>query len=212
MRKNLKYLYMNSIIPKTPGQSRYMSVLQSDKPIIIATGPAGSGKTMFACQVASEKIKTREYSKLILTRPIVAADEDMGYLPGEVERKMEPWTKPMIEIFEKYLTRGEMNARVSIEPLGFMRGRTFDNSYIIADEMQNSTVNQMKMLLTRIGENTKIIVTGDVEQSDLGLEDNGLYDLLHRIGDDELEYSERVQMTNDDIVRHPAINELLQYY
>jgi len=203
---------MNSIIPKTPGQSRYMSVLQSDKPIIIATGPAGSGKTMFACQVASEKIKTREYSKLILTRPIVAADEDMGYLPGEVERKMEPWTKPMIEIFEKYLTRGEMNARVSIEPLGFMRGRTFDNSYIIADEMQNSTVNQMKMLLTRIGENTKIIVTGDVEQSDLGLEDNGLYDLLHRIGDDELEYSERVQMTNDDIVRHPAINELLQYY
>lgn len=212
MRKNLKYLYMNSIIPKTPGQSRYMSVLQSDKPIIIATGPAGSGKTMFACQVASEKIKTREYSKLILTRPIVAADEDMGYLPGEVERKMEPWTKPMIEIFEKYLTRGEMNARVSIEPLGFMRGRTFDNSYIIADEMQNSTVNQMKMLLTRIGENTKIIVTGDVEQSDLGLEDNGLYDLLHRIGDDELEYSERVKMTNDDIVRHPAINELLQYY
>jgi len=203
---------MNSIIPKTPGQSRYMSVLQSDKPIIIATGPAGSGKTMFACQVASEKIKTREYSKLILTRPIVAADEDMGYLPGEVERKMEPWTKPMIEIFEKYLTRGEMNARVSIEPLGFMRGRTFDNSYIIADEMQNSTVNQMKMLLTRIGENTKIIVTGDVEQSDLGLEDNGLYDLLHRIGDDELEYSERVKMTNDDIVRHPAINELLEYY
>ena len=203
---------MNSIIPKTPGQSRYMSVLQSDKPIIIATGPAGSGKTMFACQVASEKIKTREYSKLILTRPIVAADEDMGYLPGEVERKMEPWTKPMIEIFEKYLTRGEMNARVSIEPLGFMRGRTFDNSYIIADEMQNSTVNQMKMLLTRIGENTKIIVTGDVEQSDLGLEDNGLYDLLHRIGADELEYSERVKMTNDDIVRHPAINELLQYY
>jgi phosphate starvation-inducible PhoH-like protein len=189
-----------------------MSVLQSDKPIIIATGPAGSGKTMFACQVASEKIKTREYSKLILTRPIVAADEDMGYLPGEVERKMEPWTKPMIEIFEKYLTRGEMNARVSIEPLGFMRGRTFDNSYIIADEMQNSTVNQMKMLLTRIGENTKIIVTGDVEQSDLGLEDNGLYDLLYRIGDDELEYSERVQMTNDDIVRHPAINELLEYY
>ena len=203
---------MNSIIPKTPGQSRYMSVLQSNKPIIIATGPAGSGKTMFACQVASEKIKTREYSKLILTRPIVAADEDMGYLPGEVERKMEPWTKPMIEIFEKYLTRGEMNARVSIEPLGFMRGRTFDNSYIIADEMQNSTVNQMKMLLTRIGENTKIIVTGDVEQSDLGLEDNGLYDLLHRIGDDELEYSERVKMTNDDIVRHPAINELLEYY
>ncbi len=78
--------------------------------------------------------------------------------------------------------------------------------------MQNSTVNQMKMLLTRIGENTKIIVTGDVEQSDLGLEDNGLYDLLYRIGDDELEYSERVQMTNDDIVRHPAINELLEYY
>ena len=108
----------------------------------------------------------------IRTSIITPADEDMGYLPGEMERKMEPWAKPMMEIMENYLTHNQINARTYIEPLGFMRGRTFTNSFIIADEMQNSTPNQMKMLLTRVGENTKLVVTGDTSQSDLG-EENG---------------------------------------
>ena len=89
--------------PKTPGQCEYLRVIQSPKPIIIATGPAGSGKTMFGCQVAAEKLINKECNRLILTRPIVAADEDMGYLPGEMERKMEPWTRPMMDVFENYL-------------------------------------------------------------------------------------------------------------
>ena len=87
--------------PKTPGQCEYLRVIQSQKPIIIATGPAGSGKTMFGCQVAAEKLVNKECNRLILTRPIVAADEDMGYLPGEMERKMEPWTRPMMDVFRK---------------------------------------------------------------------------------------------------------------
>ena len=106
--------------PKTAGQCKYMRVLQSHKPIIIATGPAGSGKTMFACQLAAENLLNRNINRLVLTRPIVGADEDMGYLPGEMERKMEPWTKPMIDVFENYLTRGQLEHHVHIEPLGLL--------------------------------------------------------------------------------------------
>ena len=195
--------------PKTPGQCKYMLALRSPKPIVVATGPAGSGKTMLACHVGMEHINTVFRGKVILTRPIVAADEDMGYLPGDMDKKMEPWTKPMFDIFEKYLTHNQMDRCISIEPLGYMRGRTFNNTVIIADEMQNSTPNQMKMLLTRIGENTKLIVTGDLEQSDLG-EENGLAELVYKLHGMDLEYIDHVKMTDDDIVRHPAVNEVLK--
>ena len=197
--------------PKTPGQCEYLRVVQSPKPIIIATGPAGSGKTMFGCQVAAEKLINKECNRLILTRPIVAADEDMGYLPGEMERKMEPWPRPMMDVFENYLTRNQLEKHVCIEPLGFMRGRTFNDSFIIADEMQNSTPNQMKMLLTRLGDNSKMIVMGDLKQSDLGAR-NGLADLVKRINGLELEYIEHVIMDNEDILRHPAVAEILKLY
>ena len=197
--------------PKTPGQCEYLRVIQSPKPIIIATGPAGSGKTMFGCQVAAEKLANKECKRLILTRPIVAADEDMGYLPGEMERKMEPWIRPMMDVFENYLTRNQLEKHVCIEPLGFMRGRTFNDSFIIADEMQNSTPNQMKMLLTRLGDNSKMIVMGDLKQSDLGPR-NGLADLVKRIKGLELEYIEHVIMDDEDILRHPAVAEILKLY
>tara|TARA_B100001996_G_scaffold196545_1_gene150591 strand:+ start:625 stop:1230 length:606 start_codon:yes stop_codon:yes gene_type:complete len=199
-------------IPKTPGQIEYVRVLQSHKPIIIATGPAGSGKTMFACQYAAEQIKNKEYKRIILTRPIVAADEDMGYLPGEMERKMEPWIRPMVDVFEMQLTRNQLERCVKIEPLGFMRGRTFNDSFIIGDEMQNSTPNQMKMLLTRIGENSKMIVMGDLRQSDLINKKNGLGDLVHKLKGNEFEYVEHVIMNDDDILRHPAVAEILTIY
>ena len=197
--------------PKTPGQCEYLRVMQSPKPIIIATGPAGSGKTMFGCQVAAEKLANKECKRLILTRPIVAADEDMGYLPGEMERKMEPWIRPMMDVFENYLTRNQLEKHVCIEPLGFMRGRTFNDSFIIADEMQNSTPNQMKMLLTRLGDNSKMIVMGDLKQSDLGAK-NGLSDIVKRIKGLDLKYIEHVIMDDEDILRHPAVAEILKLY
>ena len=195
--------------PKTAGQCKYMLALRSPKPIIVGTGPAGSGKTMLACQIAIEHIHSSFRGKVILTRPIVAADEDMGYLPGDIDKKMEPWTKPAYDIFEKYLSHNQLERCITIEPLGYMRGRTFDNTVIIADEMQNSTPNQMQMLLTRIGTNTKLIVTGDLEQSDLG-EHNGLAELIHKLGGMDLKYIEHVQMDDDDIVRHPAVGEVLK--
>jgi phosphate starvation-inducible PhoH-like protein len=194
--------------PKTPGQCKYALALRSNKPIVIGTGPAGSGKTMLACQIALEHVAKYQRPKIVLTRPIVAADEDMGYLPGDMDQKMEPWTKPMFDIFEQYFSYNQIDRFVKIEPLGYMRGRTFNNTLIIADEMQNATPNQMKMLLTRVGEGTKLIVTGDLEQSDLGSE-NGLEDLIYRMQCQELEYITHVEMEDEDIVRHPAVKEVL---
>ena len=194
--------------PQTAGQCKYMLALRSNRPIIIGTGPAGSGKTMLACQIATEHISKHPRARVVLTRPIVAADEDMGYLPGDMDQKMEPWTRPMYDIFEQSMTHNQMDRCISIEPLGYMRGRTFHHTLIIADEMQNSTPNQMKLLLTRIGEGTKIIVTGDLEQSDLE-GDNGLENLVYKMQCTELDYIQHVEMGDDDIVRHQAVKEVL---
>ena len=194
--------------PKTPGQCRYMLALRSNKPIVIGTGPAGSGKTMLACQIAMEHILKYPRAKVVITRPIVAADEDMGYLPGDMDEKMEPWTRPMYDIFEQFMTHNQMDRCIRIEPLGYMRGRTFNQTLIIADEMQNATSNQMKMLLTRIGIETKLVVTGDLEQSDLG-SDNGLENLVYKMQCLDLDYIEHVEMEDEDIIRHPAVKEVL---
>ena len=195
--------------PKTPGQCKYMLALRSPKPIVVGTGPAGSGKTMLACHVAIEHVSRFQRPRIVLTRPIVATDEDMGYLPGDMDQKMEPWTRPMYDIFEQSMTHTQMDRFITVEPLGYMRGRTFTDTLIIADEMQNSTPNQMKMLLTRIGEGTKLIVTGDLEQSDLG-KDNGLENLIYKMQCIELEYITHVEMGDADIVRHPAVKEILK--
>lgn len=194
--------------PKTSGQCKYMLALRSSKPIIIGTGPAGTGKTMLACNIATEHILKHPRARVVLTRPIVAADEDMGYLPGDMDQKMEPWTRPMYDIFEQSMTHNQMDRCICIEPLGYMRGRTFNHTLIIADEMQNSTPNQMKLLLTRLGEGTKIVVTGDLEQSDLE-GDNGLENLVYKMQCMELDYIQHVEMEDDDIVRHPAVKEVL---
>jgi len=201
--KTLNSIYMN--FPKTPGQCRYMLALRSPKPIVIGTGPAGSGKTMLACQIALDHVQKQQRPRIVLTRPIVAADEDIGYLPGDMNEKMEPWIKPMFE----YFSYNQIERYVTIEPLGYMRGRTFSNTLIIADEMQNTTPSQMKMLLTRVGEGTKLIVTGDLEQSDLG-PDNGLADIIYNMQCQDLEYIVHVEMGDVDIVRHPAVKEVLR--
>ena len=196
--------------PLTSGQFRYYLSLQSPKPIVVVTGPAGTGKTLLACDFAMNEIyKYNQARRVLLTRPIVAADESIGYLPGDVDNKMEPWTKPMYDIFGKYLTKNQMDRHITIEPLGYMRGRTFSNSIIIADEMQNSTFTQMRLLLTRIGEDSKLIITGDLNQSDLG-SDNGLEQLLYKMDGLDLDYITHVNMDTSDVKRHPAVEEILK--
>jgi phosphate starvation-inducible PhoH-like protein len=178
------------------------------KAIVVAAGPAGCGKTLFACQVAAQKLASNQITKIIVTRPAVSADEDLGFLPGKLEKKMDPWVRPMFEIFE----RERVQRSVEIVPLAYMRGRTFKNSFIIADEMQNSTPNQMKMVMTRIGDDSKMVVTGDLEQSDLHFKTNGLQDLFYRISEKDLEYIDQILFENEDIQRHPAVSEVLSIY
>ena len=198
--------------PKTAGQCKYMLALRSSKPIIIGTGPAGTGKTMLACNIATEHILKYPRARVVLTRPIVAADEDMGYLPGDMDQKMEPWTRPMYDIFEQSMTHNQMDRCICIEPLGYMRGRTFNHTLIIADEMQNSTPNQMKMLLTRIGEGSKMVITGDPKQHDRKYEDNGLKDIRSRLDGKDNKRIECITFDFADIERSPIVRDILEIY
>lgn len=204
------------LTPRGPVQTRYLKTLHSNlKPLVIATGPAGSGKTLFACQAAAESLTKGRFKKLILTRPIVSVDEELGFLPGNIDEKMDPWTRPMFDILENYYSKNQIaymvkSKTIEISPLAYMRGRTFENSFVIGDEMQNATQNQMKMMLTRLGENSKMVITGDADQCDVP--DSGLVDLIHRMSDRELEYLDHIMLTDDDIQRHPAVREILGMY
>ena len=208
-------------IPLTNNQFKYINSLTNQlKAITIGVGPAGTGKTMFACQTAANALYEKKCGKIVLTRPIVAVDEMMGYLPGTIDDKMNPWTRPMFDVFENYFTATRMkqlltDKTIEIAPLGFMRGRTLSNTFIVADEMQNSTTNQMKMLLTRIGENSKMVLTGDLEQCDLPPSTmNGLVDIVTRVQsyDRQLQYIDLVVMDHHDIQRHPTVSEILEVY
>jgi phosphate starvation-inducible PhoH-like protein len=192
-------------------------MLKDDKKsIIIAHGPAGCGKTLLATQNGIDLMKQQKIGKIVITRPVVGADEDIGFLPGSLQRKMEPWTRPLIDIFYKNYTVNRVqkmirDEQIEIAPLAFMRGRTFENAYIIADEMQNTTVNQFKMLLTRIGEGSKLVITGDLDQTDRG-KNNGMADFLHKLGRNYSKYITNVQLMGEDIVRHKAVTEALKIY
>ena len=204
------------LLPKTPVQVKYLKALRSNlKPLVVATGPAGSGKTLFACQTAAEGLAAGKFKKMILTRPIVSVDEELGFLPGNIDEKMDPWTRPMFDILQNYYSKSQIthmvkSKTVEISPLAYMRGRTFEDSFIIGDEMQNTTQNQMKMMLTRLGENSKMVITGDADQCDV--QESGLVDLIYRMSDQELEYLDHIVLSDEDIQRHPAVREILGMY
>jgi phosphate starvation-inducible PhoH-like protein len=204
--------------PKNKHQEQYVSMLnKKSKKIILCCGPAGTGKTLFATEYGIRNFLFGTYEKLIFTRPSVSVDEDLGYLPGSLEEKMAPWIRPIYDILYQFITPMEVKQYIEdkvieISPLGYMRGRTFKNAWIIADEMQNSTISQMKMLLTRLGENSKLVITGDLEQYDKPSELNGLEDFLNKFKGKRSSSITSFEFDRRDILRENVVQEVLDIY
>ena len=204
--------------PKPGSQREYFNLLsQRTKKIIVATGPAGTGKTLFATEMGVKNFLMNHVEKIIFTRPSVTVDEDLGYLPGTLEEKMAPWVRPIYDILYSFISPKDVislieEKHIEISPLGFMRGRTFKNCWIIADEMQNSTTSQMKMLLTRLGENTRLIITGDLDQPDRPNDLNGLDDFLDKFKGKRSSSITSVEFANNDIQREEVVKEVLEIY
>jgi len=204
--------------PRNTTQEKYIKELNKKlNKIIVATGPAGTGKTLLGTEYAIKEFLLGHCDKLIFTRPSVSVDEELGFLPGTLEEKMAPWIRPIYDILYNFIYPSEVtklieDKLIEISPLGFMRGRTFKNCWIIADEMQNSTPLQMKMILTRLGENSRLIITGDLEQHDRGNEINGLDDFLNKFKGKRSDSISSVEFNKDDIEREKIIKEILEIY
>jgi phosphate starvation-inducible PhoH-like protein len=223
MKSSFSSKRTNSLyLPKTEHQQKYFDSLQNKTTsFVIAHGPAGTGKTLFACMEAVECLKRGDVSKIILTRPMIPVDEEeFGFLPGNLMSKMDPWTRPMFDIFSEFYPFAELTGMVQrgvieVSPLAFMRGRTFHQSFVLADEMQNSSPSQMKMLATRIGRNSKLVVTGDLQQTDLSLP-NGLQDFLNKLHPYQLHSSvpeiDVIQMDETDVSRSALVSRIVDIY
>lgn len=204
------------LLPRNTAQETYVEALL-EKRMIFAVGPAGTGKTLLAVLRAIQALRAQEITKIIITRPAVSVDEKHGFLPGDLNAKMEPWTRPIFDVFEEHYgvieTKQMLETGViEIAPLGFMRGRTFKHAYIIADEMQNATPDQMKMLLTRIGERSSMVLTGDLKQHDRGFEKNGLLDFLERFKKYPSRNMSICTFGREHIERDPLVAEVLGIY
>jgi phosphate starvation-inducible PhoH-like protein len=203
----------------TEAQGQLISQIQS-KDITLVTGPAGTGKTYVAAGLAAEYLDTKQVSKIIITRPMVACGEDMGFLPGEKEEKYAPWVAPIMDVLEERLGKGYVeylikSKRIITSPLQFMRGSSLKDAFIICDEAQNITPDQMKMFLTRIGEGSKMVIDGDMRQSDLvdkrGVRQlSGLQDAVQRL--EHIPQIGFVEFDRADIVRHGITRKILDAY
>lgn len=206
------------ITPKNFHQDDLLGYLEDDNVnIVFAVGPAGTGKTMISTLAGIKELKGNNIDKFVVTRPAVSVDEQHGFLPGTLQEKMAPWTRPIFDLVEEYYTPDQIeymvnDNKIEIAPLAYMRGRTFKNSFIIADEMQNATDSQMKMLLTRIGEGSKLVITGDLAQHDRGYESNGLKLFIERLMKYSSDRIKLVQFDTGDIERHPVVDEVLRMY
>lgn len=215
----IKRKAQSPISPLTEAQGQMISQIVS-KDIIFVNGCAGTGKTYVSAALAAEALENNQIEKIIITRPMQGCDEDMGFLPGDESEKYAPWCEPVMDVLEERLGKSYVKnliklGRIQCKPLMFMRGKSLSDAWILADEMQNATPDQMKMLLTRIAENSKLIIDGDIKQSDLkdgrGVRQlSGLTDALSKLkGIPEIGF---VEFTRDDIVRHGIIRKILDRY
>ena len=203
------------IKPKTIGQKDYIKTIQQ-KPVTIGVGPAGTGKTYLAVAAAVAAFREKEVSRIILTRPAVEAGERLGFLPGDLQSKVDPYLRPLYdalfdmlgaETYQKYLERGN----IEVAPLAYMRGRTLDDSFIILDEAQNTSREQMKMFLTRMGFGSKVVITGDVTQIDLPTDKvSGLKEAMKVLRD--VEGVAICRLTKEDVVRHVMVQRIIEAY
>jgi len=202
--------------PKNLAQETYIDALQNpDLTVVFAVGAAGTGKTYLATMWAIHQLKTGQCDKIVISRPNVAVDDkDIGFLPGDIMAKMAPWTRPVLDVFEEYFSVKEITSMIEdnvieMVPLAYIRGRTFKNAVVLLDEAQNTTRNSMLSALTRIGENCRMVVTGDIKQSDRGAS-NGLTDFLERFS-----RSQEIAVCHfgpQHVERHPVISEILKIY
>ena len=206
------------IYPKSLSQETYLLKLNDpNKMIIFAIGPAGTGKTMLAVQWAVDQLKYGSADKIIITRPAVSVDEEHGFLPGDLNEKMAPWTKPIFDVIAENFNAREIEnfikeGVIETSPLAYMRGRTFKNAVVVADEMQNATPSQMKMLLTRLGQGSQMVVTGDLQQADRP-SNNGLLEFLGLYNNFQgHRYVDLVKFDVQDVERHEAVKEILSIY
>lgn len=203
------------IMPKTIGQKKYVRAMR-DNMIVFGLGPAGTGKTFLAMAMAITAFKNNEVSRIILTRPAIEAGEKLGFLPGDLQSKIDPYLRPLYdalyqimgaESFQKNMEKG----LIEVAPLAYMRGRTLDNAYIILDEAQNTTEAQMKMFLTRIGFGSKVVVTGDSSQKDLSAGTRSGLDVAVKV----LSHVDGIafcNLTSKDVVRHPLVQKIVKAY
>jgi phosphate starvation-inducible PhoH-like protein len=184
--------------------------------VLAGVGPAGCGKTAFACHAAVRALSVGDVDRVVLTRPLVAVDEELGFLPGSMQQKMDPWVRPMMDIMMEFYSGGEIrrlmdDGVIEIAPLAYMRGRTFRRAFLIADEMQNSSPNQMLMMLTRVGEGSRLVITGDLLQSDR-TEANGLADFYRRAKNCDEPTIKYVNFGIDDVQRSHVVASILRLY
>lgn len=201
--------------PKTKGQKRYIDTIRRND-MVFGIGPAGTGKTYLACALAANTLKNKEVERIILARPAVEAGESLGFLPGDLQDKVDPYLRPLYDaIFEivgqETAARLKESGVIEVVPLAYMRGRTLDNSFIILDEAQNTTREQMKMFLTRMGFNSKVVVTGDITQIDLPKgAGSGLVEAKRVLsGVEGVEFS---YLTEVDVVRHELVKRIIKAY
>ncbi len=203
--------YLKTIKPKSEGQTRLIEAIDA-KNLVLALGPAGTGKTYLAIAKAVEALEAGKVGRIVLSRPAVEAGESLGYLPGELEDKLAPYLRPLYDALSDRLSMKRVRALITegaieIAPVGFMRGRTLNNAFVVIDEAQNCTYGQLKMLLTRLGWNSTMVVTGDPGQSDLLPELSGLAGVADKLA--VLPNIAVVRLADQDIVRHPLVAEML---